>query len=167
MQHCGESIWSIYCLFLHSCLKSTDGGKKGLRKTWGQQPELHSLCIAQLMTGWRPCRKDGGGLGRSTSCTFLHKSQIDSIRRRETGEGGRQATEDDKTPRAGHSTLSKLFRLWLLDEWSALWACIPFARMRFSFTGAYRTPYLTSLLSPTSVFTGTQGTKLNSTALHD
>lgn len=94
-----------------------------------------------------------GDQGGRLAAHFCINLQIDSIRRGETGEGGRQAAEDDKAPGAGHSTLSKLFRLRLLDEWSALWACIPFARMRFGFTGAYKALYLTPSLSPYSAFT--------------
>lgn len=104
-----------------------------------------------------------GDQGGRLAAHFCINLQIDSIRRGEAGEGGKQAAEDDKAPGAGHSTLSKLFRLWLLDEWSALWACIPFARTRFGFTGAYRALYLTSPLSPSSVFADMQGAGQEST----
>lgn len=88
-----------------------------------------------------------GDQGGRLAAQFCINLQIDSIRKRETGEGGQQAVKDDKAPRAGHSTLSKPFRPWLLDEWSALLACIPFARTRFGFTGAYSAPCLTFPLS--------------------
>lgn len=107
-----------------------------------------------------------GDQGGRLAAHFCINLQIDSIRRGETGEGGKQAVEDDKAPRAGHSTLSKLFRLWLLDEWSALWACIPFASTRFSFNRAYRALYLTSLLYPSSVFTDMRGDGRRSTHTH-
>lgn len=70
-------------------LKSTD--KKASVRHEGQQPELHYLCIAQLMTCWRPCRKDGGGQAGRLAAHFCINLQIDSIGRGETGEGGRQA----------------------------------------------------------------------------
>lgn len=88
-----------------------------------------------------------GDRGGRLAAHFCINLQIDSIRRKETGEGGRQAVKDDKAPRAGHSTLSKPFLRRLLDEWSALLACIPFAGTRFGFTGAYSALYLTSPLS--------------------
>lgn len=88
-----------------------------------------------------------GDQGGRLAAQFCINLQIDSIRKRETGEGGQQAVKDDKAPGAGHSTLSKPFRPWLLDEWSALLACIPFARTRFGFTGAYSAPCLTFPLS--------------------
>lgn len=88
-----------------------------------------------------------GDQGGRLAAHFCINLQIDSIRKRETGEGGQQAVKDDKAPRAGHSTLSKPFRPWLLDEWSALLASIPYARTWFGFTGAYSALRLTSPLS--------------------
>lgn len=137
----------------HPCLKCSD-------KIASVRHEASSLSfpISAQLSLWQaavPAERMEGDQGGRLAAHFCINLRIDSIRKRETGEGGRQAAEDDKAPGAGHSTLSKLFRLWLLDEWSALWACIPFAGTTFGFTGAYRAPCLTSPLFPLLEFSQT------------
>ena len=91
---------SICCLSLQASSLFEVHRQDSLCETWGQQPELHYLCIAQLMTGWRPRRKDGGVQGGRLAAHFCINLQIDSIRR-ETGEGGRQAAGTMRPPGQG------------------------------------------------------------------
>lgn len=77
---------------------------------------LHSSAYDRLASLQKGKKGDQGGRQTAHFCINLRKIASEE----EKGERGRQAAEDDKAPGAGHSTLSKLFRLPLLDEWSTL-----------------------------------------------